>query len=175
MAMDAFKEFIKIIVPAALVLYAMYLTVRTFLNKQIERNKLEVKARNTEIVLPIRLQAYERIVLFLERISPNNLITRLDHAEMSAVEFQQVLLREIRDEYNHNVSQQVYMGEEVWELVKNAKEDLIVTINTAAEKTEKNSTSMALAKQIFEVMISKEVDPITLALHEVKDEIRGSF
>ena len=67
------------------------------------------------------------------------------------------------------------MGEEVWELVKNAKEDLIVTINTAAEKTEKNSTSMALAKQIFEVMISKEVDPITLALHEVKDEIRGSF
>ncbi len=173
--MEALIDFIKILVPAALVLYAMYLTVKAFLNKELEKTRLEIKEKNIEVVLPVRLQAYERIVLFLERMSPNNLVTRLNQAEMTAKVFQQIMLREIRDEYNHNVSQQVYMSEEVWELVKNAKEDLIISINKASERMDEKNTSLDLAKQLFEEVIAKEVDPITLALHEIKDEIRSSF
>jgi hypothetical protein len=173
--MEVLIEFIKILVPAALVLYAMYLTVRAFLQKEIEKTTLEVRGRNVEIVLPIRLQAYERVVLFLERISPNNLVARLNLVKMPATEFQQMMLKEIRDEYNHNVSQQVYMSEESWELVKNAKEDLIISINSAAEKMKTDSTSLDFAKQLFQEIIDKKVDPITLALHEIKDEIRQSF
>jgi hypothetical protein len=173
--MEVLIEFIKILVPASLVLYAMYLTVRAFLNKEIEKTMIEVRGKNTGVVLPIRLQAYERVVLLLERISPNNLVSRLNVVSMSAREFQQLLLKEIRDEYNHNVSQQVYMGEEAWELVKNAKEDLIVSINSAASKMTDASTSLDLAKQLFDELMEKEVDPITLALHEVKNEIRQSF
>ena len=111
--MEAIIDFIKILVPAALVLYAMYLTVKAFLNKELEKTRLEIKEKNIEVVLPVRLQAYERIVLFLERMSPNNLVTRLNQAEMTAKVFQQIMLREISDEYNNNVSQQVYMSEEV--------------------------------------------------------------
>jgi hypothetical protein len=173
--MDELIDFIKILVPAALVLYAMFLTVRAFLQKEIEKATLEIRGKNIEIVLPVRLQAYERIVLFLERISPNNLVARLSQVKMPAKEFQQILLKEIRDEYNHNVSQQVYMSEESWELLKNAKEDLIISINSAAEKMNEESTSLDLAKQLFQEIIDKEVDPITLALHEIKDEIRLSF
>lgn len=173
--MDALLDFIKILVPAGLVLYAMYLTVRAFLNKELEKTLMEVKGRNTTTVLPIRLQAYERIVLLLERLSPNNLISRLNIAKMNAREFQQILLKEIRDEYNHNVSQQVYMSEEVWDLVKNAKEDLIVSINNAAEKMTPESSNLDLAKQLFDDLMERDVDPITLALHEVKEEIRQSF
>ena len=173
--MEAIIDFIKILVPAALVLYAMYLTVKAFLNKELEKTRLEIKEKNIEVALPVRLQAYERIVLFLERMSPNNLVTRLNQAEMTAKVFQQIMLREIRDEYNHNVSQQVYMSEEVWELVKNAKEDLIISINKASERMDEKNTSLDLAKQLFEEVIAKEVDPITLALHEIKDEIRSSF
>lgn len=173
--MDAIIEFIKILGPAGLVLYAMYLTVRAFLHKEVEKSMIEVQGKNSGIVLPIRLQAYERIVLFLERISPNNLVSRLNIGQMQAREFQQMMLKEIRDEYNHNVSQQVYMGEEVWEMVKNAKEDIIISINSASEKMNEESTSLDLAKQLFDDIMQKEVDPITLALHEVKDEIRKSF
>ena len=173
--MEAIIDFIKILVPAALVLYAMYLTVKAFLNKELEKTRLEIKEKNIEVVLPVRLQAYERIVLFLERMSPNNLVTRLNQAEMTAKVFQQIMLREISDEYNNNVSQQVYMSEEVWELVKNAKEDLIISINKASERMDEKNTSLDLAKQLFEEVIAKEVDPITLALHEIKDEIRSSF
>ena len=173
--MEAIIEFGKILVPAALVLYAMYLVVKMFVNKELEKASLEYRSNNSKEIIPIRLQAYERIVLFLERMSPNNLVMRLNQPDMSAVQLQSFMLKELRDEYNHNVSQQVYMSDEVWDLVKNAKEDLIVTINKSAEKLKEDSSSMDLAKVIFEEVMSKDVDPITLALHEVKDEIRQSF
>ena len=101
--MEAIIDFIKILVPAALVLYAMYLTVKAFLNKELEKTRLEIKEKNIEVVLTVRLQAYERIVLFLESMSPNNLVTRVNQGEMTAKVFQQIMMREIRDEYNHNV------------------------------------------------------------------------
>ncbi|HEY5919749.1 MAG TPA: hypothetical protein VIU13_20155, partial [Chryseolinea sp.] len=107
--MDALIEFIKILVPASVVLYAAYLLVRTFIQKEIELKKLEVRSRSIETVLPNRLQAYERMVLFLERMSPQNLLVRLSTTGMPSREFHQLLLSEIRNEYNHNVSQQVYI------------------------------------------------------------------
>jgi len=116
--MDALIDFVKIVIPASVVLYAVYLTVRSFIAKEIELKKLEVRAKGIETILPARLQAYERITLFLERISPQNLLIRLSDPAYSAREFQKLLLDEIRNEYNHNVSQQVYMSEEVWNLVK---------------------------------------------------------
>ena len=173
--MEGLLDLLKILIPAVLVLYAMFLTIRTMLNKELEKARIELKQRSIEATLPIRLQAYERITLLLERLSPNNLILRLNQGNLSSKELQSIMLKEIRDEYNHNVSQQVYMSDAVWELVKNAKEDLIITINTAADKMAEDATSMDLAKQIFEEMINKEVDPMAHALHEVKDEIRQSF
>jgi len=173
--MDAFIEFIKILVPASIVLYAAYLLVRSFLHKEIEMKKLEVRGRSIETVLPNRLQAYERMTLFLERMAPQNLLVRLNTEPTSAREFQQLLLNDIRNEYNHNVSQQVYMSEQVWELIKNAKEDLIVTINNAASEMKAESTSLDLAKKIFELAVNKQIDPLAHALSEMKKEIQRTF
>jgi hypothetical protein len=173
--MDALIEFIKILVPASVVLYAAYLLVRTFVQKEIELKKLEVRSRSIETVLPNRLQAYERMVLFLERMSPQNLLVRLSTTGMPSREFHQLLLSEIRNEYNHNVSQQVYISEEVWVLIKNAKEDLIVSINDAASEMTLESTSLDLSKKIFEKSINKQLDPLGHALVELKKEIQRTF
>mgnify|MGYP006369905211 FL=1 len=173
--MDALIELIKILVPASVVLYAAYLLVRTFIHKELELRKFEVRSRAIETVLPNRLQAYERMVLFLERMSPQNLLVRLSSSGMPAREFHQLLLSEIRNEYNHNVSQQVYISQEVWELIKNAKEDLIVSINDAASEMNLESTSLDLSKKIFEKSINKQVDPLGHALIELKKEIQQTF
>ncbi len=173
--MDALVELIKVLVPASVVLYAAYLLVRTFIQKEIELRKLEVRSRAIETVLPNRLQAYERMVLFLERMAPQNLLVRLNSSSMPSREFHQLLLSEIRNEYNHNVSQQVYIGQEVWELIKNAKEDLIVSINDAASEMNMESTSLDLSKKIFEKSINKQVDPLGHALIELKKEIQQTF
>ena len=171
--MDALIEFGKILIPASLVLYAAYLLVRSFLAKEIELKSLN-RSRSIETVLPLRLQAYERMCLFLERISPQNLLIRLNPGAIPAREFHQVLLSEIRNEYNHNVSQQIFMSENSWELVRNAKEDLVVTINEAASEVGQEATSLDLSKKIFEKIINKP-DSIAHALVEIKREIQQTF
>jgi hypothetical protein len=173
--MDALIEFGKLLIPAAVVLYAAYLLVRSFIQKEIQLKTLEVRSRSIETVLPNRLQAYERMALFLERISPQNLLIRLNTAAMPSREFHQLLLSEIRSEYNHNVSQQIYMSEELWNLIKGAKEDLTVIINESATEMQPDSTSLDLAKKIFEKSITKAVDPIGHALTELKKEIQRTF
>ena len=94
---------------------------------------------------------------------------------MTSKEFHQLLLSEIRDEYNHNVAQQIYVSETAWNLIKNAKEDLIVSINDASGEMKVDSTSLDLSRKIFEKSIGKSVDPIAHALSELKKEIQQTF
>jgi hypothetical protein len=172
---EALIDFAKILIPASVVLYAAYLFTRAQIQKEIDLRSLEVRGRSIETVLPSRLQAYERMTLFLERISPHNLLLRLNNPGMQAREFHQLLLQEIRSEYNHNASQQVYMSQEVWDLIRNAKEDLIVNINDAAGETPAESSSLELSKKIVEKALNKQFDPIGHALIELKKEIQRTF
>jgi hypothetical protein len=173
--MNALLEFGKILIPASIVLYAVYLIVRSFIQGEIELKKLDVRGRSIETILPARLQAYERMILFLERISPQNLLIRLNNPGFSARDFQKILLDEVRNEYNHNVSQQVYMSEEVWSQIKNAKEDLIIMINESATGMPPEATSIDLAKKVFQMTMDKKVDLINHALSELKKEIQQIF
>ncbi|HEY0652858.1 MAG TPA: hypothetical protein VGD65_07010 [Chryseosolibacter sp.] len=173
--MDVLIEFGKILIPASVVLYAAYLMVRSFAQKEIELKRLEVRGRAIETVLPNRLHAYERMTLFLERMAPQNLLVRLNTGTTPAREFHQQLLAEVRNEYNHNVSQQVYISEDVWDKIKSAKEDLIVTINDAALEIPQEGTSLDLAKKIFEKTLNKPMDPLANALSELKQEIQRVF
>jgi len=173
--MNTLLELIKILVPASVVLYAVYLMVRTFIGKEIELKKIEVRGRSIETVLPIRLQAYERITLFLERIAPQALIFRLSNPTYSAQEFHRILLDEIRNEYNHNVSQQVYMSEYVWNMVKNAKEELTASINEVASTMNPDSKAIDLSRQLLQHILDKKEDTVALALSELKKEIQQTF
>ncbi len=173
--MNALLEFGKLLIPASIVLYAVYLIVRSFIQREIELKKLDVRGRSIETILPTRLQAYERMILFLERISPQNLLIRLNNPGFSARDFQKILLDEVRNEYNHNVSQQVYMSEEVWSQIKNAKEDLIIMINESATGMPPEATSIDLAKKVFQMTMDKKVDLINHELSELKKEIQQIF
>ena len=173
--MDTLIEFGKILLPAALVLYAMYLGVKVMVARELTKKELEIRQKSIEITLPVRLQGYERMILFLERITPNNLVVRVNQPDLSARELHQILLSEIRDEYNHNVSQQVYMSIEVWEEVKTAKEDLITAINAAANGLSDEASSLDLAKKLLEYMMEKNVDPIDHAIKSLKAEISKNY
>ena len=96
--MEIIIEFGKLLIPALLVLYAMYLTVKTLLEKEKTGKELDLKIKTYETLFPLRIQAYERLTLLLERISPNNMLVRLSNPKFTANEFQRLLVREIRDE-----------------------------------------------------------------------------
>lgn len=173
--MDLLIEFGKIILPAIAVMYAMYLTIKMFIQRDWQSQKMELSQKNSATILSVRLQAYERMCLFLERISPNNLIVRLNNSEYNAAQFQHVLLSEIREEYNHNLSQQVYMSDESWNMIRRAMEDLVVKINQAGSEVNKEGRSLELAKRIFDLVMEQGSDQIQEALIFIKNEIRQEF
>jgi len=168
-------DLLKILLPAALVLYGMYSLVNSYLNKEYQKRILELRMKNSEIVLPIRLQAYERICLLLERITPSNMLVRLSSAGQSAADYQRVLLAEIRNEFNHNVSQQMYMSEQAWAIVKRAKEDVVTLINSVYQSLPENAKGTDLAKKVLENVLTTEADPTGKAISFLKQEINQTF
>ncbi len=160
---------------AGIITFGLYSTLTTLADKFIEKQKWDIKAKNTEIILPLRLQAYERMCLFLERITPNQLLLRMSGSASNALEFQQILLREIREEFNHNLAQQVYMSEDAWENIKKAVNEVQSLINLAAKDVQAEAPANDLAKKIFERVIQQEIQPCTYALKIVKEEIQRIF
>lgn len=173
--MEILLEFLKIILPAAIVLYAMYVTVRSFIQKELQAKSIDIQATNVKTVLPIRLQAYERMCLFLERITPNNLLLRLNEPGISAKQLQHVLITDIREEFNHNLSQQIYMSDQVWQDIKSTVEEIITLVNKSAEKMDENAKGMDLAKEIINDYVNKGEDVIGNTLSTVKEEIRQIY
>jgi hypothetical protein len=174
--MEIFGDFVKIVLPAGAVLLAMYLTVKTFLQKELDKNLIDIRTKNTQIILPIRLQAYERMCLFLERISPGNLLVRVNgNGSFNAGDLHQILLSEIREEYNHNLSQQLYMSDTAWLAIQSAMEDVVVNINHAATQVPADARSVELGRAVFEVLSQNNIDPVGQALRTVKDEMRQIF
>ena len=173
--MEILSDLLKMLLPGGLVLLGIYLSIEAMLRRQMEKTVLELRARNTEAIMPVRLQAYERMALFLERISPQNLIIRINQPGMTAGELHAVLIREIREEYSHNLSQQIYMGQGVWALIRNAMEDMVSVTNTSAQGLDPQAPSIELAKRIFEHMMAIGTDPIQKAMAELKQEIAIHF
>ena len=173
--MEVIGDLLKMMLPAALVIYAMYLTVKSILSKDLEKSWLDNKIERTRIVLPLQLQAHERISLFLERISPHNLLVRLSDGKINAKTFQQMLVMEIREEFQHNYSQQVYISEDTWKLVRQTVEETIALINTSAEKLGSDARSIDLAREVFAELDRKNGDPAQKTLSALKAEVRELF
>lgn len=164
-----------VIILGAVIVYGIYFTVTTVAEKVFEKQKWDIRYKTVEITLPLRLQAYERMCLFLERISPNNLLLRLVPSAMNALDLQQILLNDIREEYNHNVAQQIYISSNAWNHINNAMNEIVADINNASTELTAESSASDLAKKIFANVIQKEVQPATHALKILKEEIREIF
>jgi hypothetical protein len=173
--MEYLLDLLKIILPAGVVLYGMYLVVISFLSKEREKMLVDLKTQNTQVILPIRLQAAERLCLLLERITPNNLVRRSNPTQFTAAELHPMLLSEIREEFNHNLSQQVYFSEGTWESVRRAVEEVTTTVNLGRQSLEGDASGMELAKAIFAQSLERKNDAIPYALKQVKAEVQLYF
>jgi hypothetical protein len=173
--MDVFYEILKYTIPALTVLITTWFLVRSFLKSSEKQRYMEHIMKNNEITLPLRFQAYERITLFLERISIESLLMRLNQPGMNSRQLHSELLTSIRNEYEHNLSQQVYMSVKSWEMVKNARAQMIKIINSAAEKTDPSLPALELNKKILENISDYSKSPTQVAIDFLKEEIRGLF
>jgi len=169
--MEAWTDILKITIPMLIVFLIVWVLIRNMIKNDQDKRKQELILQNSRTVTPIKLQAYERVVLFLERISLESLLVRVSSSEMTASQLHTTLLNTIRNEFEHNLSQQIYMSQQAWEVVRNARSNMIKIINSEAEKMPANSTSMELSKRLLEKIMELDKEPTRAAIDYIKGEI----
>lgn len=173
--METVLEILKYILPAIIVLIATVLVLSKILERDEARRKHELFMNNQKLITPIRLQSYERMVLFLERIAPDALIMRNMSNKLSAKQLHSQLLQSIRAEYEHNLSQQVYISSEAWKIIKGAKESVIKLINSIASELPDDAKSLNLSTKILETVVEENIAPTIAATEFLKNEIRTLY
>ena len=168
-------EILMCTLPALFVFLATYLVMSKMIKSEQLRLKAENVLNNQKYITPIRLQAYERMVLLLERISPQSLIMRTQRPNITNQELQSALLKTIRTEFEHNMAHQLYISDRAWEMVRMAKEDCIKFINQTALQTKPDDNSLQLCKLVLEKLLDRDLDPTTKAINYLKEEIRTLF
>ena len=157
--------------------WILYLLVkRYFDNQQKERllqMKIDERRETLKVVTPIRLQAYERMALFLERISPDSLVLRCYQPGMDLKLLQGVMTKNIRDEWEHNLSQQVYLDPAVWARIREANDEMINLVNSSAVTLTDTDDPTRLAASIF--ASAAQHLPTDKALEELHKEINELF
>ncbi|NDP20757.1 MAG: hypothetical protein GZ091_06725 [Paludibacter sp.] len=168
-------DILKIILPALLVLLTAYLLIDKLLRNEEKRRNFELHKSNLSTLTPIRLRAYERLMLVLERTSPNTLILNTIKPEMTNMELHTLLLNNIRHEYAHNISQQIYVSDETWNYIRSAQESLLRLINTCASQCNPKEPASILAERIIQVYGASDQTPTELAINKLKSEVRNYF
>jgi hypothetical protein len=146
------------------------------LDNDQKRRDHELKKSAHALSTPLKIQAYERIVIFLERMHPNTLVVRINKHGMSAQQLHIELVKTIKSEYEHNLSQQIYLSHNAWELVKTSKEEIIKLINISATKVPQDNSSNDLAMMVLNITASLEKKlPNEVALDYIKKEVSQIF
>lgn len=173
--MTEFLEILKYTIPALVVFATTYFIVTKFIENDQEKRQIEICSNSQKLIVPIRLQAYERLALFLERISPDSLIMRSQEAGMNCMELQKELLTTIRAEFEHNLSQQIYISKDAWKIIKNTKESIVKLVSTASANVKPESPAIELSKLILNTIANIEHSPIDKALEMLKKEIQQFY
>ena len=182
-------DLLLILLPVIAILIVVYIMMRDFTKQntkqldylkneqhvQIMKMELEKKSNSEKISIPLKFQAYERMALFLERINPTNLLTRVMNPKMRVSTLHTSLLATIREEYEHNMSQQLYISDNSWGLVKTAKEEVVRLINSSAAKFSSEDNANVFAQEIITNGFNRNNNPIEKALKGLKEDIRENF
>jgi hypothetical protein len=177
---------IPLLIIAGLVLYIFHEYMR-FVNERDKRlailnSKIESPTSPSDTPVPssdfavkLRLQAAERFVLYLERIEPGRLVMRSHHNGMSAKMLQNEMLKSIREEFDHNLSQQIYISENAWNLIKGAKDEMTKFITATGEGMKPDATSIDFSRKMFQAASNVEKLPGDVALEYLRHETNGLF
>ena len=173
--MEILAQIALIVLPAGAVLFTVVLFLRKQSEKDLRNMQIELKKERQSFFLPNRVEAYQRAVLLMERISPNSLVMRLHNPGLPAKMMQSELLKAIREEYDHNVAQQIFISPKAWEMVRNSKEETIKIINIAGGQMSDVSLALDLSAKIFEITAEVGQLPTEITIEFLKRELQELF
>lgn len=158
-------------IPTLIVFGVVYYLINKFMDEQRKVRLLELKKEQMSELTPVKLQAYERLTLFLDRISPDNLVMRLSKSNQSANQLRNELIASVGAEFNHNISQQIYVSNDAWNMVKAVKEQIIGIVEVCYEECGENETGPGLGKKILTRLMNERTIPTQKAIELLKQEI----
>ncbi|TBW28411.1 hypothetical protein [Gramella sp. KN1008] len=164
-------NFLYAILPAIVVGLVAFYFFHTYSKNEDNRRRFLMLRENRKTALPIRLQAYERLTLFLERISPGKILFRVKATSEDANLYANLLIATIEQEFEHNIAQQIYVSNECWDYIKTAKNATITLIRKASSREEINTPD-----ELREVMLKSLIDkpaPTDAALAYIKTEVKS--
>jgi hypothetical protein len=153
-----------ILVCIIIILVASIVAYFLMKDKKGDRNKEENGDPATRTLI---LQAYERLTLLVDRIALPNLISRVNQNGISAREMQMLLTRSVKEEFDYNITQQIYVSPDAWTAVKNLKEQNLLVVNQLASALPPNATGLDLNKLLLEYLMTDKKGQ----LHEVVSEV----
>ncbi|MBK8330349.1 MAG: hypothetical protein IPL09_12990 [Bacteroidetes bacterium] len=166
----------KYILPSVVVLIATYLIVNKFLIKEIQQKQLAIFQQNSNLTLQMRLQAYERLSIFIERMHATSLIGRYYVQGASVQDLQIAMVQGIRAEYEHNLSQQIYVSHEVWQTIKTVMEQEITMLNRIGSSFEMGTPAANYIKALSDFVLNPETTlPTDIALETLNREAKKYF
>ncbi|HXH99424.1 MAG TPA: hypothetical protein VNI52_04095 [Sphingobacteriaceae bacterium] len=169
-------DLFKYIIAGLIVFFVAWGIIKTYVDRIYNLQNDSLKRVAQTHVLPLRLQAHERLVMFLERINPAAMLIRLHVPGINAREMQNIILADIRAEYQHNITQQLYVSNQAWGIVKKIKEDTISMVNMAAHSLPGEQSGKELSKTILNHLASMEDEnPYDVALILIKRDIHKLF
>jgi hypothetical protein len=166
-----YMEVILIILPSLVIFLTIFVLMRMWFKNQLKMKMLDVRDENTQFTRPLKLQAYERLMLFCERVSLQNLLLRIQSKDMSAQDLKAALILSIQQEFEYNLSQQLYVSEKLWQIIKLAKNQMIEIITHVGSKVSPNGSGDDFSKQLILFTESQKQDPIETAKLAIKKEV----
>jgi hypothetical protein len=171
--LTAILDILKYTIPALVVLIATSVIVKRFLVSELQRKQLALLQETVSVTMPLRLQAYERLTIFAERVHPRYLIPRLYETGMPVAALRHALITAINAEFEHNLSQQIYVSRQVWQTVVQMKEQELALIHQIAEQLPPESPATELHRRIIDYLMSSENDlPTRIAIDIIAEEAK---
>jgi hypothetical protein len=155
-------------VAIALILAGILAYIFTVQRKEAKKGLSATKTESSSTAAPLKLQAYERLILLTDRISLPNLISRSNQPGLGIREMQNLLVQTIRQEFDHNITQQIYVSPEAWDAVRNFKEQNLLIINQVASFLPEQASGQDLNKALLEMVMQ---NPKASLHHVVSDAL----
>lgn len=169
MSSDKILELLMYAVPSIITGAVAYFMFESHFKDQRNTRKWLIHRENQKHALPLKLQAYERLALLLERITPTKLLIRVEPLNNDKVEYVNYLIRNIEQEYEHNLTQQIYITEEAWVMILTAKNTIIQNLRKTATD-EELTTADEYRKKILSIQFDNE-SASSVALSYLKSEV----
>jgi hypothetical protein len=173
--MEEFLELLKYTVPSIITGGVAYMMINKMFEQENRRHFAEVKKENLKYTTPVRLQAHERLLLLLERTDPVQVVNRVIKPGMTAKSMQIAIITEIKNEFDHNITQQLYVSGKCWGEILKAKEDALKLVTVVAGSVDHSADAMEFSKALIRVQSEQQFFTSLAAIQTVKREISKIF